>query len=156
MTLKGKHFSEEHKRKLSESHKGKQLSEETKRKMSDVHRGKHFSDEHRKKISKAKKGKNHPMYGKHLSEEWKQRISESLKEENHPAWKGDEVGYRSLHQWIQSRKPKPEVCEMCNHFEPKHLSNVTGEYKRDVNDFQWLCVPCHKIYDIQSLNEVIT
>jgi predicted DNA-binding protein YlxM (UPF0122 family) len=35
----GKHLSEEHKRKISESEKGKQLSKETKRKMSEAKKG---------------------------------------------------------------------------------------------------------------------
>lgn len=37
---KGKHFTEEHKRKISESNKGKKLSEETKAKISAAHKGK--------------------------------------------------------------------------------------------------------------------
>lgn len=36
----GKHLSEEHKKKLSESHKGKTLSEEHKKKISESHKGK--------------------------------------------------------------------------------------------------------------------
>lgn len=36
----GKHLSEEHKRKISESNKGKKLSEKTKRHLSDVRKGK--------------------------------------------------------------------------------------------------------------------
>ena len=51
---KGKHFSEEHKNKLSEAHKGKQLSEETRNKMSEAK--KNMSEETRKKISEANKG----------------------------------------------------------------------------------------------------
>ena len=70
-------FSEEFKRKLSESHKGnpgywtnKHLSEETKKKLSESHKGligeknpfhgKHHSEETRKKLSESHKGKTSP------------------------------------------------------------------------------------------------
>ena len=55
---KGKHLSEETKRKISETKKGKQFSEEHKRKMSDNHvgmSGKHHSAETKRKMSEAKK-----------------------------------------------------------------------------------------------------
>jgi len=66
------------------SMKGKHHSEETKRKMSDTqkrlgyktpdNRGRHCSEETRKKISE-----HHRMKGKHHSEEWKMRVSKVLK-----------------------------------------------------------------------------
>ena len=46
----GKHFSEEHKRKISEANKGKHLSEEHKRKLSEANKGKHLSDESKRKM----------------------------------------------------------------------------------------------------------
>ena len=46
----GKKFSEEHRKKLSESHKG----------INHPMYGKHFSEEHKKKLSESKKGKKHP------------------------------------------------------------------------------------------------
>ena len=55
-------FSEETKKKLSESKKGKKHSEDTKRKMSEC-----------------RIGEKHPMYGKHLSENHKNKLSESQK-----------------------------------------------------------------------------
>lgn len=39
----GKHFSDEHKKKLLEAHKGKKLSEETKSKIAAANKGKHHS-----------------------------------------------------------------------------------------------------------------
>jgi len=27
------------------------------------------------------------------------------------------------------------------------LSNISGKYKRDINDYEWLCVKCHRIKD---------
>ena len=54
--MKGKHFSEEHKKKLSEAMKGQKHSEETKKKMSESGKGKKMSEESKKKMSEAKKG----------------------------------------------------------------------------------------------------
>ena len=82
-TMKGKHPSEETKKKLSESHKGQKHSEETKKKISEAKKGKKHSEETKKKMSESKKGKytgeNSPVYGKHRSEETKKKISEAKK-----------------------------------------------------------------------------
>lgn len=94
--VKGKHLSEEWKRKIGEGNKGKKRSTEAKRKWSEAHKGKHLSEEHKKKISEALKGKKrseetrkkmsesqkgekHWFYGKHLSEEHKKKISDTNK-----------------------------------------------------------------------------
>jgi 5-methylcytosine-specific restriction endonuclease McrA len=54
--IKGKHHTNESKRKMSESRKGKHHSEETKRKLSISHKGHLVSIETRQKISKRLKG----------------------------------------------------------------------------------------------------
>ncbi len=59
--IKGKHHSEETKKKMSESHKWKHLTEEQKQKISEKLKGRKKpirSDEHRKKQSEAMKGKH--------------------------------------------------------------------------------------------------
>lgn len=59
---KGKHHTEETKKKLSEANKGKKMSEESKKKNSEAHKGnsyrlgKHHSEETKKKMGEAKKG----------------------------------------------------------------------------------------------------
>lgn len=63
-------------------------------------------------------------------------------EENNQ-WKGDNVGMKSLHDWIRRRKKKPKLCECCKKVPPKDLANISGKYKRDVSDFEWLCRKCH-------------
>jgi len=47
----GKHFSEEHKDKISKSNLGKKRSPETKRRISEAHLGKSLSQEHKNKIA---------------------------------------------------------------------------------------------------------
>ena len=72
---KGKHHSEETRRKISEAKKGKFLSEEHRRKLSEAKKGRTrspLSEDTRKKMSEAKKGKVH-------SEETKNKISKALK-----------------------------------------------------------------------------
>jgi hypothetical protein len=60
--------------------------------------------------------------------------------EKNSQWKGDKVGYIALHNWVRRRKPKPEFCEICNKRKPYDLSNISGKYKRDINDYK--CVNC--------------
>ena len=67
--------------------------------------------------------------------------------EKNPQWKGDNVGLIALHRWVRNRKPKPLLCECCGVRKPYDLANVSGEYKRDINDFEWLCRRCHMELD---------
>lgn len=93
---KGRRFSKEWRRKLSESHKGKLISEEHKMKISEYRKGKpsptkgkHFSEESKKKMSEAHKGNSfseetkrkisESKKGKHLSDETKRKKSEAMK-----------------------------------------------------------------------------
>ena len=72
---KGKKLSEEHKRKISEGNKGKRrspLSEEHKRRISEANKGKKLSEETKRKMSEANKGKK-------LSEEHRKKMSEAQK-----------------------------------------------------------------------------
>lgn len=63
--MKGKHHSEEFRKKLSEALKGennywfgKHHSEETRKRISEAHKGKQVSEETRQKLSEATKGKH--------------------------------------------------------------------------------------------------
>lgn len=73
--------TEEHRKKISESHRGKHPSEETKIKMRKPHNMNYVrTEEHRSKLSESNKGKKHgPM-----SEECKNKISNTMK--GRPAW----------------------------------------------------------------------
>lgn len=105
------------------------------------------------KISKTKKELykkgllKHPrgMLGKKnpCNKETRDKIGLANNGSKNGMWKGDNVGYISLHEWIKKHKPKPEFCEKCKINKPYDLANISGKYKRDVNDFRWLCRKCH-------------
>ena len=94
---KGRQFSEEHRRKLSEAMKGKKLSAETRRKMREAKRGKPHSEEHRRKISDANRGNQNAKGTKHPDLAERNRANKGKRGAEHPAWKGgrcmDSYGY---------------------------------------------------------------
>ncbi len=67
--------------------------------------------------------------------------------DKNPAWKGENVGYTQLHKWIRAHKKKSKLCEMCKEKPPFDIANISGEYKRDIDDFRWLCRRCHQLSD---------
>lgn len=77
------------------------------------------------------------------------KISRKIKEENNPSWKGDDVGYTALHQWVYKNLGQPNYCEHCKSTVELayHWANKSHEYKRDVSDWMRLCVKCHFKYD---------
>ncbi len=62
-------------------------------------------------------------------------------------WKGNKVGLDAIHMWVLKRKPKPKFCVDCFAKPPKDLANISQKYKRDINDFEWLCRRCHMLKD---------
>lgn len=89
--------------------------------------------------------------GHKKSEETKKRISKARKGnfmmENSSRWKGDDVGYNALHDWIKRRLPKPDLCQRCYKAPPSDLSNISRNYLRILSDWWWLCRRCHLIFD---------
>jgi hypothetical protein len=67
-------------------------------------------------------------------------------------WKGDGVGYVGLHTWVKKQLGQPRECKFCNKVEFNnykiHWANISGKYKRDLEDWIRLCASCHKIYDL--------
>lgn len=71
------------------------------------------------------------------------------------AWKGNGVGYRGLHHWVERLMGVPKICDICG-IENRpakdgrrtiQWSNRSGEYRRDLTDWQALCYKCHGQYD---------
>jgi len=77
----------------------------------------------------------------------KKKIGIANSGERNGMWKGNKVRYNALHNWINNHKPKPKFCERCGIKSPFDVANISGKYKRDVNDFEWLCRSCHMKID---------
>lgn len=118
-------------------------------------KGKSHSKETKKKISLSKtgntivwnkgiewisrRGKNHHWFGRDNSDA------------KNPSYKGDNVGYRGLHLWVEKKLGKPTTCRHCGKTglagKKIHWANISKKYKRELTDWIRLCVPCHAIYD---------
>lgn len=86
--------------------------------------------------------------------EIRQRISEAKKgrpgaaAEENPAWAGDAVGYAGVHTWVRTRRPLTGACQVCGATDRKtENANLSGEYRRDLDDFLEMCRFCHRQYD---------
>jgi len=93
------------------------------------------------------KGQNNPMWGRHHSVQARAKIGVANLGTLNGQWKGDDVGYFSLHEWIKKRLPKPERCQRCNTISPYDLANISGEYNREIGDWWWICRSCHMVTD---------
>ena len=72
---KSRPMPEDAKKKLSLANKGKHLSEATKQKLSEINKGKHHSEETKKKMSETRKAKPVWNKGKPMSEEQRMKLS---------------------------------------------------------------------------------
>ena len=95
----GKHFSEEHRRKIGEANTGKKRSDEARKNISDAQKGKHSGE---RNGMYGKFGKDNPNYGSKRSEETKRNISNSLK--GHPGLKGSDNGMYGKNHTEETRK----------------------------------------------------
>jgi len=67
---------------------------------------------------------------------------------DHGHWKGDDITYKSLHVWLNRNMIKPTLCQICHLVPPVELANVTGMYTRDFKNWKYLCIRCHRIFDL--------
>lgn len=68
-------------------------------------------------------------------------------------WKGDKASYAAKHIWAKYHFGKANHCEHCGTREERtyHWSNISGKYLREEDDWQQLCVPCHKRFDLAKV-----
>lgn len=122
---------------------GRKRSEETKEKIRQKALGRKHSEETKEKIRLARKV---------------QKVTPKMLEalannrgENGLLWKGNYVGYRALHRWVEKHLGKPTQCSHCDKIELQghniHWANKSGEYKRELSDWIRLCALCHKKFD---------
>ena len=78
-------------------------------------------------------------------------ISFGLTGEKHHKWKGENVGYRALHNWVEKELGNPNTCEYCGitglNGHKIHWANISRRYLRDLSDWIRLCARCHHKYD---------
>ena len=132
--MKGKHLSEEIRKKISEAHRGYHHSEETRKKLAELHKGKKLSEETKKKISEVKKGKPAWNRGKYCSEETKKKLSEAQKGKPKP--KSEETRKKiseTLKGHITSEETRRKLSEAVkgenNPMYGKHWKLVDGKRK---------------------------
>ena len=113
-----------------------------------------MSEETKRKISKSKKGVK-IWGGKRPGMDW-------IIGENNHGWQGDNVGYWALHDWISKYGKKDGKCQFCGKTKETkdgriytHWANISGEYKRDLNDFLELCPSCHFTMDKSSSKNIL-
>ena len=68
---------------------------------------------------------------------------------SHHSWKGDRAKYSAIHMWVRKELGKPSKCEKCGTTTAKKFewANISGEHKRDINDWKRLCASCHRKMD---------
>ncbi len=76
-----------------------------------------------------------------------------LVEDKSNRWKGNEVGYHGIHRWAHKNLIRPQTCRDCNEMKQLELSNISREYKREISDWEWLCVSCHRLKDARSVQQ---
>ena len=135
-----KPLSEEHKRKISETHK--KLKHNWHFKNNHIPWNKNLKGIHLSPSSEWKKGCNPPSPNTVFKKGSIRPNILSLKE------------YKRLHSQINRKLGKPETCEDCQGiFYGKQIgwANKSGEYKEDLSDWRALCIICHMKFDQRGL-----
>lgn len=115
---------------------------------------------HGAKISLALRGvPKSAVHIQHVREALRGKVRADIESEKHHHWKGDKCGYSSIHDWVRRRLNKPSVCQECGVPDRQitqstgvaisylHLANISGEYKRTIEDWKYLCPKCHSRMD---------
>lgn len=108
--------------------------------------------EHKKKISDTLKGR----MPKNSVAGWNKGIVGygKMTGKNHHQWKGKKVGYKCLHDWVRKWKGKPNHCSVCGDTSKRmyHWCNIDHTYRRVLEDYISMCVPCHRNHDYKNNN----
>ena len=65
------------------------------------------------------------------------------------AWKGEKAGYHAIHIWLNKFHKKSDSCQQCGTkiFSRLEWANLSGEYKREIEDYMAMCPRCHRLFD---------
>jgi hypothetical protein len=74
----------------------------------------------------------------------------SQKGERSILFKGENASYSVLHKWVRKGLGEPISCSNnFNHKGPYYWANISGEYKRDLNDWHSLCASCNGLDQVK-------
>ena len=101
-----------------------------------------------------------PTLGIKYSNESREKISKNhadFSAEKNPNWKGDKVGNCAVHHWIKKLHGFPKKCELCGTTDSTkkyEWANITGKYKRDIENWKRACISCHRKFDHNKPEEM--
>jgi hypothetical protein len=136
-------------RKISAARKAKMASlgflnsPETREKIRIAQIGRAHTDEQRAKNSQSKRGRRPANFAQFLAAA---HAAPKPTGADKPNWKGDAVGYSALHGWVRRQLGRPSNCERCGNTQANRYewANRSRQYKREVADWERLCVSCHR------------
>lgn len=69
--------------------------------------------------------------------------------DKNPSWRGENVGYSGVHDWVKKNYGSPQKCVVCGTESAKVFdwANISEKYLRDISDWKRLCRPCHFDFD---------
>ena len=150
---------------------GKEITKKSNRSLKDwINRTKFCSVEcRRKSLAKLMMGNKNSLGFKHSIETLKKK-SEAQKGSKGSNWRGDNVGYVGIHQWLRKNYGKPCICENKDCVYPRKGAKkillkpfrfewalIKGkEMKRKRENFIQLCLACHRKYDGNSRQDSIS
>ncbi len=74
--------------------------------------------------------------------------STGLRGDKSPHWKGNDVGYYGIHNWLYTNFGKADKCEQCGRTKRVQWAKLKDKpYERKRENFFKLCSICHIIYD---------
>jgi hypothetical protein len=78
--------------------------------------------------------------------ETREKISKSKVGNKNPSWKGKCAGYVALHIWVRRRLGRLLIVPKTKNHRAKRYewANISGEYKRDLEDWHQLCPSCNR------------
>jgi len=96
-----------------------------------INQGKKYSKERCEKIANGKRGSKNPMF--------------NIDPKKHPMWKGDNATKEAIHMFLKKNNIPPKKCQKCKKNRKIYLSfdHSLGKYTRNIEDYEWLCWPCH-------------
>jgi hypothetical protein len=150
--LRGKKRTPEQCKRIGNARRGKVLSKEEIQKRTETRRknGWNKNPERTKKLQSDNNAR--ARLGVKESEETRMKKSLSApKGEDNIQWKGDNVGYDALHDWVVRQLGKPNKCENCKKKRRCTWANIGHTYKRNLEDWIRLCYSCHKLYDLGKI-----